>query len=213
VKTAHDLLIENKIIPWACVLLDPRAHVQDFIESPHSRVIYFTASMCHPTTWDRLMEAKAKVFGYHALVGAGEQDVLKMRFTKGAMMLGGGCSAAMRGVSVFHALGFRRFKLFAYDCSFIEEPDWKAKTSKGDSKFLEVEVLGRKFWTDAEKIAQCQDFMKMMEHNKEIQLECFGDGMVPWIFGQKRKLLPRFKDLLNTLSNPDSIEQEQAKAA
>ena len=207
VKTSHDTLIENKIIPWGCVLLDPRAHVQDFIENPHPKVIYFTASMCHPTTWDRLLDKNAQVFGYHALVGAGEEGVLKSRFTEGAMMLGGGCSAAMRGVSVLHAVGFRRFKLFAYDCSFDTEPDWTQKNGSGDAKFLEVEVLGRKFWTDAEKIAQCQDFVKMLEQNKEISLEVFGDGMVAHIFHQKRELLPKFKDLLY------AVQSDQVKAA
>ena len=113
----------------------------------------------------------------------------------------------MRGISVFHTLGLRRFKLFAYDCSFDTEPDWTQKNGSGDAKFLEVEVLGRKFWTDAEKIAQCQDFVKMLEQNKEISLEVFGDGMVAHIFHQKRELLPKFKDLLY------AVQSDQVKAA
>lgn len=197
VKTAHDELIEAGIIPFGCVLLDPRAHVQDFIENPHPDVIYFTASMCHPTTWDKLLETKSKIFGYHAMVGAGEDNVLKSRFEKGAMMLGGGCSAAMRGVSVLHALGFRRFRLYGYDCCFLEQPDMSAKTDKGEPKFLEVEVIGKKFWTDPEKIAQCQDFLKMMEQNPEIQMEVFGPGIVPFIWNSKKRILPRFLDLIN----------------
>jgi hypothetical protein len=213
VKTAHDTLIENGIVPWACVLLDPRAHVQDFIENPHPDVMYFVASMCHPTTWDRLLDKGAKVFGYHALVGAGEESVLKSRFDSGAMMLSGGCSAAMRGVSVLHTLGFRRFKLWGYDCCFFEKPDTSARLASGEEKYLEVDILGRKWWTDAEKIAQMQDFLQMMEHNKEIHIEVFGAGVVAYIWNQKRQILPRFRDLLKATSNSDSIDGPTPKAA
>ena len=61
VKTSHDTLIEEGIIPWACVLLDPRDHVLDFVEKPHHDVTYITATQVHPKTLNRLLGANARI--------------------------------------------------------------------------------------------------------------------------------------------------------
>lgn len=197
VKHAHDRLIEAGIVPWACVLLDPRAHVQDFIENPHPDVIYFTASMCHPSTWDRLIEKKARVIGYHAHVGAGEQDVLLKRLGD-HMLLSGGCSAALRGMAVLKALGFRNTKLYGYDLCYPDPAklDMNEKGSDGQPKFFEAEVLGRKFWTDAEKIAQCQNFeFAMKQLRDEMTIEAYGPGIVPHMWAHLKTNRPRMEDL------------------
>ena len=193
----HDPLIEAGIIPKFCILLDPRAHVQDFIEDPHPKVTYLIASMCHPSTLDRLMEKGAVHYGYHAQVGADELDAIKMRLGGKHFLLGGGCSAAMRGISVMHCLGFRRFKLYGYDlCYFSEEGlDMDKKSADGEPHYFDVEVFGKKFLTDAEKVAQCQDFNKIQELSKEVSVEVFGPGMVPHVWNHTRKILPEFKDV------------------
>ena len=194
VKSAHDLLIENNVIPYACILLDPRDHVVDFIENPHPKVQYLVASMVHPVTIDKLLKENAQVWGYHAMVGAGETEVLRQRLGGKTAMLGGGCSTAMRGISVLYTLGFRKFKLYGYDLCYTGEVDMTEKDNKGELKHLEVTVEGRKFITDAEKIAQAQDFTQMMKE-RNIQLEVFGPGLVPHIWNTKRKILPRFEDV------------------
>ena len=198
VKHSHDYLIEQGVIPWACFLLDPRSHVQDFIENPHPDILYFVASMCQPTTIDRLVEKNANIWGYHAHVGANEDKVIK-ECANGVehFMLGGGCSAAMRGISVLYMLGFRKLSLYGYDLCFFEEPDWTEKDKKGEPKYLEVEVLGKKFWTDPEKVAQCQDFEKIMKGPQEMDIEAFGPGMIPHIWKIKRKMIPTLEEVFD----------------
>lgn len=78
VKHSHDMLIGAGVVPWGCLLLDPRDHVKDFIERPHPEITYLVGTMCHPTTLDRLMEKKAKIRLYHAHVGAGEEGAVRM---------------------------------------------------------------------------------------------------------------------------------------
>jgi predicted O-methyltransferase YrrM len=56
VKHAHDLLLKEGIVPWACILLDPRGHVSEFIENPHPKVRYFVASMCAPNVWEQIKD-------------------------------------------------------------------------------------------------------------------------------------------------------------
>lgn len=193
VKHAHDKLIENGIIPWACMLLDPRSHVQDFIENPHPFVTYFCASMCHPTTVDRLVERDAMIWGYHAHVGAKEETVLP----QGSIMIGGGSTSAVRGISVLHTLGFRKFRLYAYDSCYWEKPDFSERTKTGQPKYLKVNVSGRDFWSDAELLAQAQDFNKLIQQPQDIDIEVIGDGMIPHVWQVGRKILPEFKDLVN----------------
>lgn len=191
VKHAHDTLIESGIIPWGCMLLDPRSHVQDFIENPHPEVTYFVASMCHPTTIDRLLERGARVFGYHAHVGAGEESLLK-----DTILIGGGSTSAVRGISVLHTLGFRKFKLYGYDSCYPEKPDLSVKNKRGDPKYVSVKVSGRQFWSDAELIAQAQDFDVLMSAGRDMDLEVIGDGMIPHIWQLKRRVLPSLEDVM-----------------
>lgn len=191
VKHSHDLLIENGVIPWGCMLLDPRSHVRDFIETPHDDVRYFMASMCHPTTVDRLIEKSAQLWGYHALVGAGEQDVIKKGF-----IISGGSTAAVRGITVLYALGFRSFALYGYDSCYYRKPDLSVKTKTGAQKYYQVEVLGKKFWSDSELIAQAQDFDKLIQQKDiDLRLEVNGDGIIPYIWEMKKPKMSVFSEV------------------
>lgn len=182
VKHAHDKLLAEGIVPWACVLLDPRGHVQDFVANPHPEVNYVVASMCHPTTFDALKDAK--VWIYHAAVGAGEMELLtEMTKTTGVKehVLGGGSSSALRGFSVMHAAGFRDFHLYGYDSSYEANPDPEAKDLNGMPKYYKVGVNGRDFTTDSEKLAEVQDWQRAREANFEARVTVHGAGMIPHI--------------------------------
>lgn len=195
VKSSHDYLIENNIIPYGCLLLDPRAHVLDYVSEPHKAVRYFVASMVHPSTLDKLLEADANVIGYNALVGAGENEVLAGFGDH--ILLSGGSTAATRGVSVLNALGFRDFHLYGFDSCYKRQP--KKDETHGVKKKdpIKVEVANRKFWTDPELIAQAQDFEKIIAMGTEMKLHLYGDGLIQHIFNTKRRILPQFLDVMN----------------
>lgn len=199
VKHSHDYLIEQGVIPWACMLLDPRSHVQDFIENPHPGVLYFVATMCHPTTLDRLIEKEATVWGYHALVGAGEDQVIPKLRPDGTphFMIGGGSTSAVRGISVLHTIGFRRFYLYGYDSCYWGPVDMNEKTKTGAQKYFNVDVLGRKFTTDAELLAQAQDFEKLLKVPQEIDMNVKGDGIIKHLWESTRQIKPAFRDVFS----------------
>jgi hypothetical protein len=188
VKTSHDWLIENEMIPWGCLLLDPRPHVLDFVDQPHEAIKYFTASMCHPVTVQRLVEKDAEIWGYHAHVGAGEKETVKKQLGEG-MIIGGGSTAALRGVSVLHALGFRKFTLIGFD-SCYSGPDDKVHGIKSEKPIFQVETNGAKFWTDAELLAQAQDFVTLMEVSQDVDLNVLGPGMIKHVWDTTDKKLP-----------------------
>jgi len=182
VKHAHDALLAEGIVPWACVLLDPRGHVQDFVANPHPEVNYVVASMCHPSTFEALKDAK--VWIYHAAVGAGEIEVLQEHTKTSGIkehVMGGGSSSALRGFSVMHGAGFRDFHLYGYDSSYETNPDPEAKDLNGTPKYYKVGVNGRDFTTDSEKLAEVQDWQRAREANFEARVTVHGAGIIPHI--------------------------------
>ena len=196
VKHSHDHLIEENVIPFGCFLLDPRDHVKDFIEDPHPDVKYFVASMCAQTTWDRLLERDAQIWGYHALVGAAEQDVLKEISPK-SRLISGGSSSATRGIAVARALGFMNFIIIGQDSCYWEDQDMEKLDVQGRKKYQNVVVAGRKFLTDPELMAACQDFEQIIKSIPECEFEVFGDGMVSHVFKQINPNKPLFIDLFS----------------
>ena len=214
VKHSHDLLMDAGILPWACFLLDPRAHVKDFIEQPGPGVKYFVSSTCNPATFDRLLSRQAEVWLYHALVGAGERALVTMHNqvrrqersrTKALMaelglnlppeaphsmvdhLVSGGTTSASRGISVLHMMGFRKFVLWGFDSCLWEKPDLAARKDDGQARFHELDLGGRKWWTDAELYAQVQDFMHLAQALPDCTLEPRGDGMIPHLLRQQKR--------------------------
>lgn len=212
VKHSHDGLIEAGIVPYGCFLLDPRDHVKDFVENPHAQVRYIAATMCHPTTIRQLMEHDAKIWLYHALVGAGEDKVA----TKGLLVPGGSCSAT-RGLVVLRLMGYRHMSLYGYDSCFYDVDldkkaedagkvadltvktfaangfDWTAYDNMAQSiagireeakKFIKVEIDGKEFTTTAELVAASQDFQTISAQMSDVTFEVHGDGMVPATWNQ-----------------------------
>lgn len=217
VKHSHDGLIEAGIVPYGCFLLDPRDHVKDFVENPHPEVRYICASMCHPTTIRQLMEHDAKIYLYHALVGAGEDKVAN----QGLMVPGGSCSAT-RGLVVLRLMGYRKMALYGYDSCFYDvDLDEKAEEARQLSeitvkafaangftweaydnmvqsvagareaakKFIKVEMEGQEFVTTAELVAASQDVQSISAQMPDVTFEMHGKGMVPasWAGMQAKK--------------------------
>ena len=198
VKTTHDHMIyEKKVIPYGCILLDPRGHVKDFIGEPHPEVRYFVASMCAPSTWDVLLEKAPKLYGYNAAVKAGEIDYVlkKLRF-KNSVFFGGGSSSATRGIGVMHGMGFRRFALAGWDQCWWDESkiDMEEKDPHGRPKYIKVNIQGRQFITQPILLAACQDFETSFKEHNDLEFEVLTDGMVRHVWDRiKREKLNFFE--------------------
>lgn len=222
VKHSHDLFLDAGIVPWACSLLDPRSHVKDFIDKPHPDVKYFVSSTCHPTTFDRLLSRGANIWLYHALVGAGEDDLVRMHidatrrerervagllkeagaqlnlsrpYETADMMVSGGTTAASRGISLLHMMGFRRFTLFGFDSCYWEPKDLSLRNDDGNPKYHHLTVGGKQFYTDAELVAQVQDFKHLIDVLPDCTFDVRGDGMVPRTMAQGWRGLPQIEQV------------------
>lgn len=192
VKHAHDELIANGIIPFGCILLDPRGHVKDFIANPHPDVMYFVASMCADSTWETLVGKGAKICMYHAMVGAGEVDILK-KTGQNELLVTGGCAAATRGLSLAHLLGFRNAILYGYDLCY-EGPGTNRVEARVSGATMK---MGGPIWTDYEKIAQANELSMLLKSDK-VELEVIGGAVASLL----REQVPRRQEFARVFAQP-----------
>lgn len=186
VKHAIERLKSWGIKPWACVLLDPRPHVEAFVKKPDKDVIYFVASMVDPSVVRTLLDNECKVVGYHAFVGAGEEKLLK----NGEFLVCGGSATATRSIGLLaECLGFKEFHCYGYDLCHYERPDPKAKDAEGQPKYIEI-TLGAKtwgnkdakrtFWTEGQFLAQANELRDLYKMKNAFKINLYGQGMAAW---------------------------------
>ena len=68
-------------------------------------------------------------------------------------------------------------------------------TKAGVQKNYQVTVAGEKFWTDGELVAQSQDYKALAEAMPDLNIEVFGEGMLPTIHKHTKKL-PDFSEVI-----------------
>jgi hypothetical protein len=148
----------------ACVLLDPDPYLTDLIE-PHLQTVFFVASQCHPSVFDKL--TGCKVIVWHAWADVGEADIIAAA-GRPFCILGGGSTTALRCINLFYELGFRRFEYHGLDSSIPEDgrhhaydqqdlgdgniPIRVAKPGQPDAEFMTTIALAR----------QAQDFLDVL---------------------------------------------------
>jgi len=208
VKHAHRFLVENGIIPWACVLLDPRPHDglsthgesrEELLPGAIPGVRYYIASMVHPSVTEKILRTGGRVIGWHAAVGAKEQEVLPPEHAR--MLMGGGSSSASRAmVLAWQFLGFNSIGLYAFDSCHLDHTklDKNARHQDGTPKYIELELTvggkTKKFWTDRDILSQAHDFTRLIKECPWLKWDAHGPGMVAWLYENSTGRLPTFEE-------------------
>lgn len=204
VNKTHDFLLglEEPIIPWGHVVLDPMPWVVDYIKTPHPEVKYFVASQCDPSVMRRLRFAGAECYLWHA--GANFYGVpmplpiLENEFkTKPWGIVYGATTVGLRSVPLGYDLGFRVFHLAGLDSS-MAKVNGEYKLHAYDKKrpedaheglvTLKTKLKEYQFYTNSHMSRQVIDFEDMVEQiaarvrNLEwqpIDIRIHGDGFLP----------------------------------
>lgn len=186
VKHALKRLKDADIKPWACILLDPREHVYDFVQDPDTDIIWFVASQVHPTVVEKLLESGCNVWGYHAPVGAGEFDLFQKQ---PSAVIPGGSASATRGLHLLESLGFRKYRLYGYDLCHHKKPDMNSvDANTGSPKYLSMTIgakssvinMEKDFWTEGQLAAQIQELKDLIDH-PNWDIDAFGFGVMPFL--------------------------------
>lgn len=207
-KTAHDFLLSKDIVPWGCLLLDPRPHVIDAFGEPHPDITYFVASQCHQSVIDTLIEKGAKIVVYHAEVAAGERDIVK-ELRPNDVLTAGGSTSQSRGMSVLMTMGFYRFKLFGLDSSYPSKPEKvhginqekKAMEITVNSKITGDQIGGGKYWVDPELLAQINDLEHITKIFSYLELDNHSDGLMEAMLKYWLRPKDNIEEVLNDLGN------------
>tara|TARA_R110002020_G_scaffold150764_5_gene327624 strand:+ start:1357 stop:3651 length:2295 start_codon:yes stop_codon:yes gene_type:complete len=190
VKHSHPILLDNGIIPWGCVVLDPRPITgtsthgvlrKDLFKTVDPSTKFLVASMTDPSVTEYLQEKNADIWGWHAFTESLREpeeqkkgiqnNTVKLNselgIKEGSTLITGGTCAAMRAIGIMHTMGFRSMHLFGFDCSLKEEPtkEMKKQTTGAEDeeprpKYFQVGVRDKNYWTTGELLAMAQDCEK-----------------------------------------------------
>ena len=212
VKHAMDRLLSWGIKPWACILLDPRPHVERFVKAPEKDVIYFVSTMVHPSVIKTLNENGCKVVGYHAHVGVDFNDILNPK----EMLVSGGSATSTRCMGLLtQCLGFRTIHCFGYDLCHFKKPDPKELDDLGQQKYLEVTLssptwggitVERTFWTEGQFLAQAKEIADLCKNDKEFKIHVYGDGIPGWQLRHERL----YKEWADNYTNEMKLKQNRS---
>ena len=193
VKHSHNFLIDNGIIPWACINIDPRpldgesphmpgVMLDKLMATPHPDVIYFLASVVHPSVTKFLLEKGMKIVGFNAY-----SEALKEVEEVGLAIQFGTCSA-VRAIMLARALGFQRQHLFGFDACFYEDKSENTELNQdGMRKFIKISKFDRmnncdkSYWTTPELVAMIQDmeqFFARFGRECGIEVIVYPDGII-----------------------------------
>lgn len=174
VNKAHDWLIERGVIPHACCLLDPLAVLADQV-TPRKDVKYFVASCCNPAVFDKLKGYHVEL--WHASTLSDEASVLG---DSDYVLVGGGCTAALRWINLGYLFGFRRFDMFGMDSSYVGKRH-HVYEHKQDDEIRTIEVDG--YTTHIWMVEQVYHFFDLIERMKDddyarCEFKVYGDGLL-----------------------------------
>ena len=205
VKHSYPTLINNGIIPWACIVLDPRPITgvsthgivrKDLFKKVEKKTKFFVASMTDPSVTEYLIDKGAEIHGWHAFTESlrdpTEQNKKmvdnsvtlnpEIGIPQGSTLITGGTCAAMRALGIFHTMGFRHFDLFGFDSSMEEPTDEQKKETTGAEdeeprpKYFKVGVGEKFFWTTGELLAMAQDCERTFTNPPmEMNLNMYGE--------------------------------------
>jgi len=189
VKHSLPTLLKAGIIPWACVILDPREPKEKsthgvlretLFEVIPKETYFFLASITNPNVTRLLIEKGADLWLWHAW----SQNSKDFKWPDGTRLITGGTCAALRAMSLFHSMGWRTFHLYGFDFSYegiSEEEVATAKDDEGRQKYYKVTTKGqpdKRFVSTGELMAGSQDLEKLAQ-NRDIDMNIFmyGSGL------------------------------------
>ncbi|MGE3336051.1 MAG: 6-hydroxymethylpterin diphosphokinase MptE-like protein [Rhodospirillaceae bacterium] len=198
VNKSHDWLLEQGIVPWGHVLLDPKEWVAEYVKRPRKDVRYFIASQCHDATFDALKGFP--LFLWHAGQdfedGAEPACYLREHWAgRPWFVVPGGTTVGLRAIHLGHAMGADRFHLFGLDSSRTGgrmHAYEKTEAPDAASGALALKYAGRKyiFDTNAHMARQQMDFDKFIAEIPQMrargllrpgfELTVHGAGLLPF---------------------------------
>ncbi len=183
IKGAHDWLIERGITPDLWVCMDSQEKIVSGIQKKSADVCYLVASKCAPNVFDWL--ADQQVVRWNAFMGFEDST-----FNNGELLVGGGSTSGLRGITLAWLMGFRRVTLYGFD-SCMRDGVLRANGEKPTqwTRTIQAGVTGPSRHVDAPMLNQAAEFQAMtFEVMADLKVRVVGDGLLADIMAERKRL-------------------------
>jgi hypothetical protein len=152
-NNTHDYLVSEGIIPDACLILDPKEQVKDYVKNWQPHTEYLIAPVCNKGVFENALKAGAKVTKIMLAYGMpNDQDVnlqaeLYRRHARDFLV--GGTMTPLRAMPLACMYGYPTIEYYGFDsCFSVDEPDL---VYAGEPRFNEIkERNGGVYYVDTE---------------------------------------------------------------
>ena len=185
-STVHDYLIERGIHPRYHIMFDPCEHANGdaalgdnlhYFNRLSSTCTYLISSHSEPAIFDHFRDVPVAL--WHAYGDVDDAVVA------GEGSITGGCTAALRAISMAIILGYWDIHFFGLDSCFFGEESHSYSQSEPLPNRVNVRIqeTGQTFDTTVAWVAQAQQFFTMLEqHGTKFRPTVYGDGMISHMF-------------------------------
>jgi hypothetical protein len=189
VNWSHTWLINNGIIPDACVFFEIDVEPETVLEKAHPDVTYYICCHCHPKTFDMLKGFKRIL--WHTPPNSEIEEVVAKEIFPNVDLVGGGIGTFTRTMTVALFLGYRHLDLFGCDSSFPDEGKTHVDgyetvmDANNDGLYVYAKDEGtgevRRFKTLGYLALQHEEFKEYCKMNHSVfSLRVHGDSLLQW---------------------------------
>jgi len=183
--TCHDFLVTRGIRPRYAVVYDPYVQAHEKHEPTQGSNLSYYGHLLDTCTYLIASHGEPKLFEHFAEVphaiwhALGDADDAMFR---GEPALSGGCTAALRAITIAVLLGYWDLHFFGLDSCYADDDSSHAYAMTDplpEMVKVQLEGGGREFKTNLAWIAQAQQFFKMIElHGRQYRPVVHGYGMI-----------------------------------
>ena len=189
--SAHDYLVNNKIIPDFCVVCDPDPLVNKYMKEASIvyPIKYLIASQCSPKTFEFIQNKGIRPHIWNAAANDRNEEI----FGPGQLAIGGGCTVGTRAIVIAHCFGYDNIDLFGFDTCISEVGESHAygfhdEEKEKITKVLDITVGNVKFKMAEYHLGQLMDFKALLASSlKNVNFTVHGDGAIKTLFEMGRK--------------------------
>lgn len=176
VSGAHDFLCDRGVIPDYHAECDGRDHKTKHLERPNKSTVYLMATICNPAMWVQLDGCNVVTWhnanGQHIVNWIGEND-------PGKILLAGGSVVGLSAIHLAGILGYRKFRLFGFDCN-LKDGARHAGVHYGPPQKL----IERDGWQTTPQMSNALDELGwIMRDHPELDFDIRGDSLCKSVYG------------------------------
>jgi hypothetical protein len=140
------------------------------------------ASCVSPVLFDKL-GPDADIRLWHIANGNHGVRLVDEYGESGRHVITGGGSVGLRAIPLLYTMGYRKFRIFAMDCSYSEDgKQWAgahvSPANKKKDDAVRVQCDGRVFITSPTLSTYATDFWEQVQKLPDINIRLYGDGLL-----------------------------------